>query len=585
MLNPPRISRLWLVSLTLSALLLRSLLGRDSKDAEPREPPRPDTPEDQSTRLGAARKAILDLLIISVILFGCGIFIAELLGTGIVIEPYNVPPALSDQGVDGSAVAHLLADRLREIQENATTRRKSQNVLGPGNFDLGRVEISGAQISFRSLLGLVREKIGLRTTAVSGNILLDDTEFVVMTRRGEGPIVRLTKERGENDLQALESLISESAESLLVDLDPFLLASFYYATYDRRVFEAIETCVANCEPEDRLFSRNLRALLALDNDRLSLAEEELLKLISDTPKFQPPYVNLTVVMLSDPRSDRRKEAEALLRRIPEKRRSFPVLCRLAYVVGQDGRYDEAEELLEEAEELEPRAAEPDYIRAQLRRDRGDWQETVELLTEVIDKAPERTYALRTLVEVLETHGTELQAGRWLYIYRDRVREHFEHTLRVNPRSSGAMVAFAEVLFDWSEIESAQDWLRKAIANDPGDALAYQRLARIHLRYREFFEAEKLLRTALDLDPVFLDAWVDLAACRMGVEDYADASRIYSQIERRFGKQPVVSIGRADSLAREGKRSEALAVLTEASVMWPEVEEIQRMRARVEGEMR
>jgi tetratricopeptide (TPR) repeat protein len=171
----------------------------------------------------------------------------------------------------------------------------------------------------------------------------------------------------------------------------------------------------------------------------------------------------------------------------EKADSAEARRGLAAALLKMGRYDEAEQALEQALSSETEPGERDetlYLLGSLRTERGDDEGAVAALTEAsrIDPYhPETRYLLGTILARLgrgEEARKELEAFRSLKAFEER-KEKLELVILERPAEADSYRPLVELYLEHGRGAEALPFLQKALALAPGDPSLLTLSARIH----------------------------------------------------------------------------------------------------------
>jgi tetratricopeptide (TPR) repeat protein len=89
-------------------------------------------------------------------------------------------------------------------------------------------------------------------------------------------------------------------------------------------------------------------------------------------------------------------------------------------------------------------------------------------------------------------------------------EHLEQALAIDPRAQGARAYLAEIRLRQGRVDDAEAEVDQALVDWPDDARGVFAAARVKARRGDWVRCEELLRRAIDLEPRFVGARLELA---------------------------------------------------------------------------
>jgi tetratricopeptide (TPR) repeat protein len=104
--------------------------------------------------------------------------------SGLLIEPFSVPPDLAQRGLTGQVVAARLLDRLNQFQAETSSQRAPKSYAhswDPGDI---KIDIPETRVSLGELESFLREKLG-HDIHVSGEIVRSEAGLSSTVRAGE----------------------------------------------------------------------------------------------------------------------------------------------------------------------------------------------------------------------------------------------------------------------------------------------------------------------------------------------------------------------------------------------------------------
>jgi len=143
---------------------------------------------------------------------------------GLVITPFNVPPALGERGLTGEVIASQMIDKLT-VMAKTESSRAFQNYANNWGSNI-KVEIPETGVSIGELQRFLTEWLG-HDTRISGEVYKTETGIVVAARAGgESGAAFVGK---ESDLDAL---VQQAAEHIYEVTQPYRYANYLDRNYD-----------------------------------------------------------------------------------------------------------------------------------------------------------------------------------------------------------------------------------------------------------------------------------------------------------------------------------------------------------------
>jgi tetratricopeptide (TPR) repeat protein len=227
-------------------------------------------------------------LAVTVAVVGLGVMVWDAAHeTGLVVEPFTVPPDLAQQGLTGQVVAKQVLDRLSELQLQTVSDRPANAYRNNWGDDL-KVEIPETGISLGELSNYLRASLG-HETRISGEVYRTPAGLTVAARSGEAAGKRLTGSDAD-----VESLIEKAAEAVYEQTQPYRYG-LYLASAERQK-EALDVVTPLAHSADRL--DRAWAHTAIGDIRVRLGDEpgvgvqEQRASLAEIPGFAPALTDL-----------------------------------------------------------------------------------------------------------------------------------------------------------------------------------------------------------------------------------------------------------------------------------------------------
>ncbi|MHA1930858.1 MAG: tetratricopeptide repeat protein [Candidatus Thorarchaeota archaeon] len=273
--------------------------------------------------------------------------------------------------------------------------------------------------------------------------------------------------------------------------------------------------------------RRTQALRAIDEGRILDAIQILEPLVKENPNNPDTLMYLGIAYVQ---AEKPAEAETVLRNAQALCEDHSVLSQfLGRALFSLEKLDEAEEELRKAIQLDPEAQEAWSDLGKVLFDKHDYGESVKVLKKGIARFPDDpslrgTYALGIYRlgdtatasdqwKIMQEHHPELMVATVNFAYtllvQDRIEEaipHVETAFERDPSDYRSLVLKGMVLFEQKNYDEASKFFKKALDNSPGNILALSRLALISKIGGDDEQCEKYLEMAEKQAGVTPECW-------------------------------------------------------------------------------
>ena len=206
-----------------------------------------------TTYLSAIRTLFTTLLIL-ILITTFFVFLYMVLNKDVVIiEPFEVPKSLSENGYKGRVIVNKLMDQLNHIRITASSEVEDRQFSAAwleesSDFELpgagvsikavlvedrqfsaawleesSDFELPGAGVSMNAILGIMRELFRRQPTRVTGEVVVLKRDSLQVTIR----IIAHREQKTSGILRDLDSLLLESAKYIYKLTQPYILAVFH----------------------------------------------------------------------------------------------------------------------------------------------------------------------------------------------------------------------------------------------------------------------------------------------------------------------------------------------------------------------
>ena len=187
--------------------------------------------------------------------------IRETLRDVVVIRPIGVPQVLTDDGYTSSIVSQRLLDQIALInRQNEIVSRPFLKKAKSFDTELGAVDMQlpGLGMSLRSALSYLRTTLGAGETEVSGEIIQQADNRLVLRLRvssQRGPFFDIVSPGAASDAEggasSLDDILRAGAIQTVHALDSYALAVYYLGKQQAKVPETVQYCEdydSSCKP-------------------------------------------------------------------------------------------------------------------------------------------------------------------------------------------------------------------------------------------------------------------------------------------------------------------------------------------------
>jgi tetratricopeptide (TPR) repeat protein len=170
---------------------------------------------------------------------------------GVVIDPFEAPPALAAKGLNGKVIAAGLLDVLTRIQA-ATRSTAEARALSNGWTKEIAIEVPETGISIEQLERMIKTRFG-HDQHIQGDLVLTEQGSLALTVRG----TRILPKTSTDEARNLDKILTAAGEYIYSQSQPGLWAA-YLANNDR-LDEAIhfaQGAYASADPNERPYLLN-----------------------------------------------------------------------------------------------------------------------------------------------------------------------------------------------------------------------------------------------------------------------------------------------------------------------------------------
>ena len=240
-------------------------------------------------------KAALQLMTAAV-----GLVIAAGLGVAIwdaahadsvVVDPFQTPPSLTAQGLNGTVVASGLLDELQRMQSQTRSVQAKRGFKDAWSSDI-KVDVPDTGVSIGELMKDLRHWLG-HETHVTGD-LVQTSVGLRLTVRGDG----LAAKSFIGSTDELPKLTTQAAEYIYGEAEPYLAGSYLESFgRDAEAIRIVQNKYAADRPAERPFLLNAWANGLIDQGRMAEALPKYREALRLDPSYWTAYANIINIQI------------------------------------------------------------------------------------------------------------------------------------------------------------------------------------------------------------------------------------------------------------------------------------------------
>lgn len=180
-------------------------------------------------RVRAALWAILALAALAIIGLIALLLVHAARANALIVQSFQVPPALATQGLSGQVVATQVLDKLADMQAHSESMRAASSYDNNWGDDL-KIDIPNTGATADQVWKLLRAWLG-KETRISGEVIQTPDGLALTARAGAKPGERFVSKSGN-----LDELVTKAAELIYRETQPYRY-SVYLAQFPERAAE------------------------------------------------------------------------------------------------------------------------------------------------------------------------------------------------------------------------------------------------------------------------------------------------------------------------------------------------------------
>jgi tetratricopeptide (TPR) repeat protein len=434
-------------------------------------------------KIESLRSIATNLLLLSVVGFVCYVGYNELTKDVIVVEPFEVPKILHDQGYTGKVLASMLIDQFDSIRATAKTSMKKKEFAQEAGADKVSLQIPGAGVSLQSIVQYARELIKPHTHIV-GEAYQSGSNLILTLHVG-GYVLP----PDSSSSQSIPQLVNRAAQNAMKIIQPYVLAVHYYYVGDTtRMFETINRILSQPSHAEAKWAFNLWGGALHDLGKEEEAIEKYKKAIELDPNDASPYNGW------------------------------------GNALGDLGKEEGAIEKYKKAIELDPKYAISYYNWGIALSDLGKEEEAIEKYKKTIELDPNDTSPYNGWGNALGELGKNEEAI-----------EKYKKAIELDPKFALPYVNWGIALLNLGKKEEAIEKYKKAIELDPKYAFPYNGWGNALSDLDKKEEAIEKYKKAIELDPKYASAYYNWGIVLRALGKQKEAIEKYKKVVELDGE--------------------------------------------------
>jgi len=459
----------------------------------------------------------------------------------IIVEPFEVPPKLVEQGYTKDTFASALRNEMNNISRNAIFKLKSNEVIGKSPDSQVKVEVGGIGLSFESIIQEIKSFFGHHDIKIKGEVFYDNKQVVIIVRNNDHEIYRKKK-----SIEALDSMMKDMAESVEKSINPHILVLYYYnQKRPENEIEELRTYIfKNGTNEQKAYNHLLQGVIFYDKRQFNQAMEEC-KMATEYKPDMPQVYNIWGLALE------------YLHRYDEAIEKYKYTIQLdpeyaaAYsnwgnVLNSLKRYDEAIEKYKKAIKIYPEYANAYIYWGITLTNLKRYDEAIEKYKNSIKIYPQNVNAYSNWGDVL------IDAKRY-----DEAIEKYKKAIQIDPEDAITYNNWGLALESLQHYDEAIEKYKKAIKINPENADAYNNWGVVLDSLRRYDEAIEKYKKAIQINPEYANAYVYWGITLKNLKRYDEAIEKFKKAIQINSENAVACYNLGESLESLNRYQDAL----------------------------
>jgi tetratricopeptide (TPR) repeat protein len=238
-------------------------------------------------RVRAALWAILAIAALAILGLIALLLVHAARANALIVQSFQVPPALAAQGLSGQVVATQVLDRLAEMQSQSESMRAASSYDNNWGDDL-KIDIPNTGATADQVWKLLRGWLG-KETRISGEVIDTPEGLALTARAGAKPGQRFASKTRD-----LDALVTKAAELIYRETQPYRY-SVYLAQFPERAAEQHALLIGltrDASPRERKWAFNGLAVDARRDGDFHAALALAHRALAIDPEMHPALGNV-----------------------------------------------------------------------------------------------------------------------------------------------------------------------------------------------------------------------------------------------------------------------------------------------------
>lgn len=172
-------------------------------------------------------KEIVSLFVIIVTIYLFWQFLRGIRQNYVIIEPFEVPETLKNAGYSGKAVAARIMHNIEVISNNSGFTIRNV-VINTGSATTPEIILPGSSNTLRTLIVSFRDTINKPVPTITGDIIQQNKSLQMMINVTGSKKYRGISKVVQSKNSDVDKILYEGAESVLLQMQPIVLAGYFY---------------------------------------------------------------------------------------------------------------------------------------------------------------------------------------------------------------------------------------------------------------------------------------------------------------------------------------------------------------------
>ncbi|MEO1438581.1 MAG: tetratricopeptide repeat protein, partial [Bacteroidota bacterium] len=359
------------------------------------------------------------------------LLIVEIRTDRTMIEAFQVPQNMEENGYTGVVMANLLMDEIKSIKRDGNTIRETKDVASYMEVSQMDLQIVGLGFSLRTFAHYLKKSLGIQERIVSGELIKYQDKLKLNLRISGYYTEPFEATVDEGVEKATETLLKKAAKEVMYYLEPYQLAVALSNWETRDECVNVIKYLLRSKPEEAKWAYNLWGnLLDQDFRDREAAVEKYEAAIEIDPNFRLPHSNFAGLLY---RMDSLDRAEYHAKRALELERSYTYGHKLLGDIRfKKGFEEEAIALYEKAAKDLGNKTNLYENMGFLYMEKGENQKAINAFEQAIEEDPFNSNAIDEVIELYrltrQMHKAHDKADHYLKYFPEYAAGHFHHSV-------------------------------------------------------------------------------------------------------------------------------------------------------------